>query len=434
MSVFYYQKERKRLCFAIHFILMDRPIAPKKKLPVKWLLAISTVFLLLFFFYAYLSNPAMDVDSSSVTIRQTSLEDFQELIALDGIVLPVRTVIIDALIGGKVVEKYVADGDMLTSGSPILKLENTDLQLDILNKETAVFDLLNNIQNTRNLLDQTLVNRRDQLTDAHYNLTEAEREFKLNEILYEKDGISRQALIRSENTYQYYLTKKKLIEQALVQDSLSAENQIKQMRSSVIRARENLQLMQQKLNDLVIRSPIAGQLSSFDPETGQLVAKGDNIGQIDVLSSYKVRIRIDERYVNRITEGSAGRMEYEGKTYRLHIRHVYPTILNNEFTADMVFREQAPAKLKRGQQIVVRLELSDVKKAIVLPKGGFFQSSGGNAVFVVNEDGSRAVKRAIRIGRQNPEYYEILEGLEAGESVITSSYEQFMDQEIIYLK
>lgn len=415
---------------------MDRIIEKKKK-PLKLYIGAGAliVFLIWLLFSGILkSASSVKVNSSQLIIKEVTEQPFQELIAVDGTVLPVKTVMMDAIIGGKVVEKFVEDGAHLQAGDPILQLENSDLQLDILNKETAVFDLINNIQNTRNQLEQNKVTRQSQLADIEFQLVETERLYKMNVGLFKNNVISENEFLGSKNNFKYYQRKQILIQKAVIQDSLSAIGQINQMEVSLNQARKNLELMRAKLDDLILKAPINGQLSAFDAEYGQLIMKGGNHGQMDVLDKYKVKIAIDEHFNSRVAVGQEANIDINGKIFRLSIKRVFPTIINSQFTADLWFNDTVPNDLKRGQNLTIRLELSGIKQATVIPKGGFFQSTGGRWIYVIAKGETTARKRDIRIGKQNPYFYEIMEGLEPGESVIVSNYSVFADYEILKLK
>ena len=415
---------------------MDKIIVQKKTIwqRYRWLIIGVVAVLALYLLLAGSgSSQGLSLDRSSLLMKPVEEGIFRETIAADGSVQPVQTVIIDALVGGKVAEKLTEDGANLTAGQAILRLDNSDLQLDILNKETAVYDLINNIQSTRITLNQTKVNRRDQLADIIYQRQEAERAFTVNEKLFAQDAVSEQEWIKVQNTAQYWREKDKLIRDALHHDSLFAINQIRQMEESLDRVRQNLALMRTKLDDLVVRAPIDGQLTAFTAELGQLISTGQNIGQIDVLDSYKVRVLVDEHYIGRIVKGQEAQVTVNGTEYTLEVYRVFPTVTNNQFTADLRFTGPVPNNLKRGQNMAVRLALSEEHEAILLPRGGFFQSTGGQWVFALDEDGQTARRRAVRLGKQNTTHFEVLEGLKPGETVIVSSYAIYQDYEQLHL-
>jgi HlyD family secretion protein len=365
----------------------------------------------------------MNTDKGKLTIATAKVDLFQEYIAMDGMVLPVKTIYLDAIEGGRVAERFVDDGARVVIGQPLLKLINTDLQLDFLQKETQAFDLINNLQNARNNLENTKVNRLNQLAEIEFLYNEAERQFKLNQQLFNQHLISDMEYAQFKNNYDYQKRKKQLTEKAIQQDSITAYEQMKQMRESYARMQSNLALMRQKTADLIVKAPATGQLSSFRAEIGELKTKGQNLGQLDILNGYKIRVQIDEHYISRIFSGQKGQFNLNGKNYVLTVRAIYPQVSNGHFDADMEFVETQPEQIKKGQNLQVRLQLGENEKALLIPKGGFYQSTGGNWIYVLDPSGNFAEKRTIKTGRQNPEFYEIMEGLEEGEQVITSSYQ-----------
>lgn len=415
---------------------MDRVI-PKRPQRRKYIflsgIAVAAAALILYLFSAAGRNE-VNVDKDHVVLATVQYAEFNEYIPVDGIVLPVRSIYLDAVEGGRVSEKYVQDGDFVTAGQPVLKLINTDLQLDFLNRETQAFDLINNLQNARNTLENNKVNRLTQLADVEFQLREAERVYQLNEKLFADKVVSQQEYLQSKNSYTYYKNKKALIEHAIVRDSITAFEQMNQMRESYARMRSNLLLMKQKTEDLVVRAPASGQLSSFTPQIGELKTKGQNLGQLDVMDGYKVRAQIDEHYISRIQVGQQAEFDYTGGTYILAVKTIYPQVANGRFDADMEFVGKQAGQLRKGQNLQLRLKLGDNTQALLLKKGGFYQSTGGNWVYVLEPGKSTATRRSIRTGRQNPQYYEILEGLKEGDQVIISSYETIGHYDHVNLK
>ena len=369
----------------------------------------------------------LNVDTQRITISKVSKGNFQEFIPIDGVVLPIKTIYLDATEGGTVQNILVEDGATLTQGQPILQLANTDLQLEMVNRETAVFDLINNLQDTRNLMQQNRIQQLNQLADIEHNLTEAKRIYDMNKKLYADKVIAQQEFAQSKNNYDYQVRKRSLTKQTLRQDSVSMRQQIQQMQESVTRMKSNLALMHKKMDDLTIKAPVAGQITSLNAEIGESKNRGQRIGQIDVLNGFKVRANIDEHYISRIFAGQKGEFSFDGKTYELSVKKVFTQVTNGQFQVDMEFTKEVPQGIRRGQTLQVRLALSDQTQAVLVPKGGFYQKTGGNWIFKLDENGKKAYKADIRLGRQNPEYYEVLEGLKPGDQVVTSSYESYDD-------
>lgn len=376
----------------------------------------------------------LNVDIERITISDVRKGPFQEFIPVNGVVMPLSTIYLDAAEGGRVEEKYAEDGTMMKKGDPIIRLSNTDLELSLANQETAVFDVLTQMQNTRNNAQQNTVSKLNQLADVDNGLQEAERKYKMNKKLFSERIIGLQDFQASENEYNYQLRKKKLADRILSQDSVSTRQQLKQMNESYARMNNALQLMKRKVEDLVVRAPVEGQLTSMDAEIGQNKNKGERLGQIDVLSGFKVRADIDEHYITRIFPGLSGDFDLADKTYRLRIKKVFTQVTNGRFQVDMEFTGKVPPGIRRGQTLQVRLALGDETRALMLARGGFYQQTGGNWIFKLSSDGKTAYKTDIQLGRQNPDYYEILSGLKPGDKVITSSYENFGNAEELILK
>ena len=416
---------------------MDRVIQ-KKRWTTKKLLTIAgiaAVVLLIASSYYFTSGKSrLNVDTERITISEIKKGSFQEFIPVNGVVLPITTIYLDAVEGGRVEEKFVEDGAIMKKGQPILKLVNTDLELSLSNQETAVFDVLTQMQNTRNNADQNTIRQLNQMAEVDNALAEAERVYKLNKHLLDEKAISLQEFKSSDNNYKYQLRRRKLTQETLNKDSSSGKMQVSQMRESYSRMQNALALMRRKVGDLIVRAPIDGQLTSLDAEIGQSKNKGERLGQIDVLSGYKVRADIDEHYISRIFIGLMGEVTLSDKTYKLKIRKVYTQVNNGRFQVDMDFVEGVPAGIRRGQTLQIRLALSDETQAVLLAKGGFFQQTGGNWVFKVNDNGNVAYKTDIQLGRQNPDYYEVLQGLKPGDKVVTSSYENYGTMQELVLK
>ncbi|HEX8506027.1 MAG TPA: efflux RND transporter periplasmic adaptor subunit, partial [Hymenobacter sp.] len=291
-------------------------------------------------------------------------------------------------------------------------------------RETAVFDLMNNLQNTRNLLQQNRIQQLNQQAEIENQLREAKRLFDLNKSLYDQKVIARQEYQQTKNAYDYQVRRRQLSRQALRQDSLAMREQINQMQQSVNRMQGNLALMRHKLDDLTIKAPAAGRITSLNAEIGELKSRGQRIGQLDMLTGLKVRATVDQYYISRIFPGQKGEINVNGKMYPLSVKKIFSQVAKG-VQVDMEFTGAAPTGLAQGQSLPVRLALSDQTVALRVPKGGFNQKTGGNWIFKVSEDGAKAYKADIRLGRQNPDYYEVLEGLKPGDRVITSSYEGY---------
>lgn len=376
----------------------------------------------------------LNVDTERLMISEVVEGPFKEFIPINGVVMPITTIYLDALEGGRVEEKLVEDGAMLKRGQPILRLSNTDLELTLANQETAVFEVLTQMQNTKNNAEQNTIRQLNQMAEVTNALEEASRVYHLNKKLYEQKAIGFQDFKSSENLYNYQVRRKNLTEQILTQDSLSTRTQLAQMEESYARMQNALQLMRRKVGDLIVRAPVDGQLTSLDAEIGQSKQKGERLGQLDVLSGYKIRADIDEHYISRVFTGLEGDFTFAGKKYFLKIKKIYTQVTGGRFQVDMEFTGEVPQGIRRGQTLQVGLALGDESVVILVPKGGFFQTTGGNWIFKVNEAGNLAFKQDITLGRQNPNHYEVLSGLKPGDKVVTNSYETYGKMEELVLQ
>lgn len=416
---------------------MDRVIAKKywNKKRILTIGGITGIVLLAGASYYFTSGKSrLNVDTDRITVSEVKKGPFQEFIPVNGIVLPVTTIYLDALEGGRVEEKFVEDGAIMKKDQPILRLSNTDLALNLLSQQSNVYNTLTQMQIARNAAQQNTVSKLNQMTDVESQLKEAERIYKLNKSLYDQKVIGLQEFKKSENDYNYYSQKEKLTEQILKQDSATNFQQLEQARQSYEGSQSALGLFKKKVGDLIVRSPVDGQLTSLDAEIGQSKNKGERLGQIDVLSGFKVRVDIDEHYISRIYTGLVGEFTLADKDYKLKIKKVYTQVTNGRFQVDMEFEGEAPQGIRRGQTLQIRLALSDETQALLLAKGGFYQQTGGNWIFKVSEGGTTAYKVDIQLGRQNPDYYEVLSGLKPGDKVVTSSYETYGTMQELVLK
>jgi HlyD family secretion protein len=416
---------------------VDRKIEKKKwtQKKVLTIAGITGLILLIAGSLYFTSGKAkLNVDAERITISEVKKGAFQEFIPVNGVVLPVTTIYLDAIEGGRVEEKLVEDGAIVKKDQPILRLSNTDLALSLVNQQTSVYNLLTQMQIARNAAQQNTTTKLNQMTDVDNQLKEAKRIYELNKTLYEQKAIGLQEFKQSENNYNYQLEKKGLTEKILKQDESSNSQQISQAQQSYLGSQNALNVMRKKVGDLIVRAPIDGQLTSLDAEVGQSKNKGERLGQIDVLSGYKVRVDVDEHYISRVFIGLMGETSFAGKNYKLKINKVYTQVNSGRFQVDMQFIDAVPDGIRRGQTLQIRLALSDETQALLLAKGGFYQQTGGNWVFKVDNDGKTAYKVDVQLGRQNPDYYEVLSGLKPGDKIVTSSYENYGNMQELVLK
>jgi len=407
---------------------MDRAL-PKKKWNSKRITLVAGVagiLALIFASYYFTSgNSRLNVDAERITISEVKEDSFREFIPVNGTVLPLTSIFLDASVGGRVEEKFVEDGAHLKKGDPIMRLSNTDLELSLVSQETQVYNTLTQMQISQTSAQQASIANRNQMAEVENALKEAKRVYDLNKTLYEQKAIGSQEFQEAKNNYEYQVERLKLTRENVQQDSIRTSQALKQSQQAYASTNAALNLMRQKVNDLVLKAPVDGQLTSFDAEIGQSKNPGERLGQIDVLTGFKVRADIDEHYISRIYPDLEGEFTFAGKSYKLVIKKVYTQVTNGRFQVDMEFVNDVPDGIRRGQTLQIRLALSDETKAVLLAKGGFYQQTGGNWVFKLTDDGKTAYRVDVQLGRQNPDYYEVVGGLKPGDKVVTSSYETY---------
>ena len=416
---------------------MDRKIE-KKKWTTKRILfiggGVTFVVLVVFIIFSTFGKSRLNVGSERMTIADVKQGSFREFIPVTGTVQPIFTIYLDLQEGGRVEEKFVEDGAIMKQGQPILRLSNTDLELNLVSNQTSVYNTLAQTQLAQVTATQNTVTKQNQMVDIEGNLIEAKRIYEMNKQLLAKGVVARQDFVESENRYNSWLAKYELMTEILIQDAIAAEQQLQQASQSYQGAQNGLILMQRKFADLTVCAPIDGQLTSLDVEIGQSKSKGERIGQIDVLSGFKVRVDIDEHYISRIYAGLEGFYRVADTTYVLTIEKVYTQVTGGRFAVDMMFGEKEPETIRRGQTMQIRIALGDETEAVKIPRGGFYQQTGGNWIFKVSKDGGKAYRVPIRIGRQNPDEYEVLEGLEPGDRVVVNSYENYGEIQELVIK
>jgi HlyD family secretion protein len=384
--------------------------------------------------YSTSGKSKLDVDVERLTISTITKGPFQENIPVNGVVMPLTTIFLDATDGGRVEQKYVEDGAILRKGDPIVRLSNTDLELALASQETSVYGQQIQMQISHNAAQQNTISKLQSMADVESTYKDAERVYQLDKDLYSKKAIGLQEYQIAKNTYDYQLQKRKLTKQILQQDTALVRQQDSQSKEQIAQMKSALDMMQQKVNALTVRSPVDGQLTAFDSEIGQDKVKGEHLGQLDVQSGFKVRVGVEEHYLARVFTGLKGDFQFADKTYHLVIKKVFTQVVAGQFNVDMGFVGEVPKGIRKGQTLQVRLFLSDETTALLLPKGGFYQQTGGNWIFKVSEDGKTAYKTDIQINRQSPDYYELTSGLQVGDKVITSSYETYGDNQVLVLK
>lgn len=415
---------------------MDRPIE-KKSFPHRYAgyiaAAVVAVALLAWLIFGSTAN-TMTIDSNEITISDVTRGEFDDYVRLNGQVVPIQVVQISPEEGGIVREKVVEEGTRVRKGDVILRLSNSSLDLQILNAEAELAEKQNLLRNTQITMQQDQLNNRTEQATLDMDCERKLRAYKQNSRLYNEKLISQEEFLKSREDYDLARRKQQLIGQRLNQDSLYRHVQMEQMEDNLQNMRKNVLLVRERKNKLEVRSNIDGELGLLDVELGQNIQAGQNIGQINDLSDFKIETKIDEHYIDRVRAGLTATITRDGKQYQLRVRKVYPEVRNGSFRTDFVFEGTRPEQMRSGQTYYVELALGKSSQATLIPRGTFFQTTGGNWIFVLDRSNKKAYRRNISIARQNPQYYEVTEGLEPGERVITSGYEAFKDNEVLILK
>lgn len=415
---------------------MDRQIEKKSFLRrYAWYVAAAAALTaLLVWIVLGTTASTMTIDATDITISDVTRGKFDDYVRLNGQVLPIQVVQISPEEGGIVREKVVEEGTRVRKGDVILRLSNSNLDLQILNAEAELAEKQNLLRNTQVAMQQDRLNNRTEQATLDTDCDRKRRAYEQNARLYKERLISKEVYLQSREDYKLARRKQSLISQRLKQDSLYRHVQMAQMEDNLDNMRKNVLLVRDRKNKLEVRSAIDGELGLLDVELGQNIAAGQNIGQINDLSDFKVQAQIDEHYIDRVRPGLSASFSRGGKTYRLRVRKVYPEVRNGTFRTDFVFVGERPAQMRSGQTFYVELALGKSQQATLIPRGTFFQTTGGNWIFVLDKSGRKAYRRNISIARQNPQYYEVTDGLEPGERVITSGYEAFKDNEVLVIK
>jgi len=376
----------------------------------------------------------LKVNADALTVSEVTKAEFKDYVRINGQVLPIQVVQISPEEGGIVMEKVVEEGTMLHKGDVIVRLSNSGLDLQILNAEAELAEKQNLLRNTQVAMQQDRLNNQTEQAQLDMDTQRKRRTFEQNKRLYQEKLISKEDFLQSQEDYQLSAKKRSLVSKRLKQDSVYRTVQMDQMEENLENMRRNVVVVRQRKDKLEVRSAIDGELGLLDVELGQSIQPGQKIGQLNDLSDYKVQAQIDEHYIDRVRQGLTATFTRGDKQYQLQVRKVYPEVREGKFRCDFIFKGERPENIRTGQTYYIDLELGQPEQAILIPRGTFFQTTGGQWIFVLDKSGSNAYRRNIRIGRQNPQYYEVLEGLEPGERVVTSGYEAFKDNEVLLIK
>ena len=400
----------------------------KKALPW-WLGALLAVFIV--YLITRPNNKTLRVDKDTVTISNAVKGEFNDYIRISGRVQPMTTIQLSPQEGGIVEKILIEEGSPVKAGDAILILNNDNLDLQILNSEAELAEKENILRNTQIQMEQQKLDVRQNVLEYGTNVERLRRAYKQQKALYEDKLIAKEEYLKAEEDYQLALQKYNLMTERSRQDSLYRGTQIDRMEESLDNMQMNMQMIRRRKSNLIVKAPIDGELGLLDVVLGQSIAAGTKIGQINSVGTYKVEAQIDEHYIDRVVAGLEATFERQGETYSTVIRKVYPEVRDGKFKADFKFDGEQPENIRAGQTYYLNLQLGQPEEAVIIPRGTFYQKTGGKWIYVVNKEGTKAVKREIRIGRQNPQYYEVLEGLEAGEKVITSGYDTYGDSDVL---
>ncbi len=408
--------------------IMDRKIEKKRGLQKKhilWVIAGVAFVFLAYKIIADSSTKSLKIDRDKITIGTVTQGQFNDYIRVAGQVEPISTIYLDAEEGGRVKERLIEEGAMVKAGDVILRLENSTLYQDIMASESNLAQKENMLRQTRINFENQIIETRRRLLSSRFDIQKKRRNFEQQQALYKEKLIPAETYLQAKEDYEYTTQEQEINILKAKNDSLIMASEMSQLSTDLLKMRKTLQLVYERLENLNVKAPVDGQLGMLDAEIGQSIGRGTRIGQINVLTNYKVQAMIDEHYIDRVRHGLAASLERQEKQYSLTVKKVYPEVRQGQFKIDMVFVDEKPENIRTGQTYYTNLELGQPQDAIMLPRGTFFQNTGGQWIFVIDKSGDFATKRNIRLGKQNPQSYEVLEGLQPGEQVITSGYENF---------
>ncbi len=400
----------------------------RKALPY-WLGALLAVFVV--YLIARPNNKTLRVDKDSITVSSAIKGEFNDYIRISGRVQPMTTIQLSPQEGGIVEKILIEEGSPVKAGDAILILNNDNLDLQILNSEAELAEKENILRNTQIQMEQQKLDVRQNVLEYGTQVERLRRAYQQQKALYEDQLIAREEYLKAEEDYKLARQKYELMAERSKQDSLYRSTQIDRMEESLDNMQLNMQMIRRRKSNLIVKAPIDGELGLLDVVLGQSIASGTKIGQINSVGTYKVEAQIDEHYIDRVVAGLEATFERQGETFSTRIRKVYPEVRDGKFKADFKFDGEQPDNIRAGQTYYLNLQLGQPEEAVIIPRGTFYQKTGGKWIYVVSKDGNKAIKREIRIGRQNPQYYEVLEGLEPGEKVITSGYDTYGDSDVL---
>jgi HlyD family secretion protein len=416
---------------------MDRKIEKKKGIRLKHVLYIAAGLAFILLMVKMISGSGVStlrIEREKITVDEVQYDDFDDFIRTNGSVAPISVIYLDAEEGGRVQERLIEEGAMVKKGDVILVLENRTLYENIMNSESNLAQKQNMLRQTRINFETQQIQSKRNLLDSNYEIIKKKRHYEQQKSLYGEELVSQESYLQAKEDYEYALQVLEINKQKAANDSMIRASEMVQLELDLAKMQETLGLIYERLDNLHVKAPVDGQLGMLDAEIGQNIGKGVRIGQINVLTDYKVEAFIDEHYIDRVRRDLLATIERQGQVFQMEVRKVYPEVRNSQFKIDLVFAGERPDNIRTGQTYYINLQLGQPQKSTIVKLGGFFNSTGGQWIYVVDQSGDYAVKRKIRIGRKNPRFYEVLEGLEPGEKVITSGYELFGDNDRLVLR
>lgn len=409
---------------------MDRVIERKPRSPLQWILiagGVVIVAIVVWQIFARTGSARLRVDSTRLTTSTVEKADFREYYPFDGTVEPAETVFLDIEEGGRVDQVFAESGQQVRKGDLLLRFSNAQAQRTSIETESRLLEALETARNTEFNRAQSNIQLKEQLLQIEHDLADIEAKYKRYDSLMKagNTAISRETFEITGNQLKYLQNRRDLMKERIRQEEILSANQIEQAKKSIVRLNENLDLLNRIVKALEVRAPIAGQLSAFNPQLGQNFNRGQALGQIDVPGAYKIRARIDQFYLSRVQAGTPGQVNLDGKNWNVKVLKTYPDVKNNVFEADVLFDGEVPTNLRRGQTVTVELSFGSSSQSLIVAKGGFYQQTGGRWVYLISEDGKTAHRAEVKLGRQNPRQVEVLEGLKAGDRIVTSGYDSY---------
>ena len=413
---------------------MDKLITPKNKKTKKILLwGLPIAFLLVIVLMNITRKKQVNLEKDTISIREVIKGDFEDVILFNSTVEPKTSVLVNVIQGGSVSEIFVESGQTIEKGTPLLKVYNPNAELNYLTQETAMIEQINNLRNLRVSIKNQQLSLDQQLLSIDNDFRNAKRQFLLDSTLFKKEVIARNDFQKTAQEYKFQKERSGVIKKSVSEEKRSRDLQLASINSSLSNMEKSLQLLRKNKENFIVKAPVSGLLSSFNPILGESYNQGQPIGKMDVLDGYKLVANVDEYYISKLREGISGTVSVNAKNYNIKLSKVFPEIVNGQFKIELFFEKKTISAAKRGMSLKTKMFLSGKSKALLLPKGLFYQNTNGRWIFVLDSD-NKAVKRNIKIGRENPFYYEVLEGLKEGDRVITSGYDDFEKVEEINIE